>query len=83
MPRIARVTSPGYPHHITQRGNNRESVFFDNDDRGFYKSAAIAAALIALVDGMCMHYMILKPEFDVDEICQSFFESLFNGIKRT
>ncbi|MBN1664868.1 MAG: transposase [Deltaproteobacteria bacterium] len=38
MPRIARVTSPGYPHHITQRGNNREDVFFDDEDRGFYKS---------------------------------------------
>jgi len=38
MPRIARVTSPGYPHHITQRGNNREDVFFDDEDRSFYKS---------------------------------------------
>jgi len=38
MPRIARVTSPGYPHHVTQRGNNREDVFFDDDDRGFYKA---------------------------------------------
>lgn len=38
MPRIARVTSPGYPHHVTQRGNNRENVFYDNEDRGFYKS---------------------------------------------
>ena len=38
MPRIARVTSPGYPHHITQRGNNREAVFFSDEDRSFYKS---------------------------------------------
>ncbi|MCD6487031.1 MAG: transposase [Syntrophobacterales bacterium] len=38
MPRIARVTLPGYPHHVTQRGNNREDVFFDDKDRGFYKS---------------------------------------------
>ncbi len=38
MPRIARVTLPGYPHHVTQRGNNREDVFFDDKDRNFYKS---------------------------------------------
>jgi AcrR family transcriptional regulator len=42
---------------------------------------ALAAALIAFIDGMCMHSMILKPEFDADKICQSFFESLLNGIK--
>ena len=36
MPRIARVTAVGYPHHITQRGNNKSVVFFDDDDRRFY-----------------------------------------------
>ncbi|MEA2101204.1 MAG: transposase [Thermodesulfobacteriota bacterium] len=36
MPRIARVCAIDYPHHITQRGNNREPVFFDNEDREFY-----------------------------------------------
>ncbi len=36
MSRIARVCAVGYPHHITQRGNNREKVFFDDDDRHFY-----------------------------------------------
>ena len=36
MPRIARVCVINYPHHITQRGNNRETVFFDDDDRKFY-----------------------------------------------
>ncbi|HEY3308237.1 MAG TPA: transposase [Desulfuromonadaceae bacterium] len=36
MPRIARAVAIGYPHHITQRGNNRSDVFFDDDDRKFY-----------------------------------------------
>ncbi|MEW6586277.1 MAG: transposase [Nitrospirota bacterium] len=36
MPRIARVCAKGYPHHITQRGNNKEQVFFDDEDRRFY-----------------------------------------------
>jgi putative transposase len=32
MARIARVVAPGYPHHITQRGNRRQPVFFCDDD---------------------------------------------------
>ena len=32
MARIARVIVPGYPHHITQRGNRRQAVFFCDDD---------------------------------------------------
>lgn len=36
MPRIARIIAPGYPHHVTQRGNNRMTVFFDDEDRQTY-----------------------------------------------
>jgi len=36
MPRIARIIAVGYPHHITQRGNNRATVFFDDEDRLTY-----------------------------------------------
>jgi len=36
MPRIARVVAANYPHHITQRGNNRADVFFDDEDRRGY-----------------------------------------------
>lgn len=36
MPRIARVVAVGYPHHITQRGNNKAVVFFDDEDRLYY-----------------------------------------------
>ncbi len=36
MPRVARVVAPGIPHHLTQRGNNRQDVFFTDDDRRFY-----------------------------------------------
>ena len=57
----------------------------DAQNKGLIKmevdSSAIAAVWIALIDGMCLHYMILKPEYNVDEICQSFFVSLLNGIK--
>lgn len=36
MPRIARIVIQGLPHHITQRGNNRQEVFLSPDDRKLY-----------------------------------------------
>lgn len=36
MRRIARPVFAGTPHHITQRGNRREDVFFDEADRVAY-----------------------------------------------
>ena len=36
MPRIARIVVPDCPHHVTQRGNNRQDVFFVDDDRRAY-----------------------------------------------
>ena len=33
MPRIARIVIAGLPHHITQRGNNKQDVFFVDEDR--------------------------------------------------
>jgi putative transposase len=38
MPRIARIVGAGYPHHIIQRGNNRERVFLDKEDYKKYLS---------------------------------------------
>lgn len=36
MPRLARNIFPGIPHHITQRGNRREDIFFSDEDRLIY-----------------------------------------------
>ena len=36
MPRFARAVVPHCPHHITQRGNNRQDVFFVADDYELY-----------------------------------------------
>ena len=27
MARLPRLTLPGYPHHVIQRGNNRQAIF--------------------------------------------------------
>ena len=32
----ARIVLPGEPHHVTQRGNRKENIFFDDSDRIFY-----------------------------------------------
>jgi putative transposase len=36
MSRIARVTVPGFPHHVTQRGNRRMAVFAEPSDYRLY-----------------------------------------------
>jgi len=36
MPRTARIVVPGIPHHVIQRGNRSEVVFFKEEDRRTY-----------------------------------------------
>lgn len=38
MPRTARIVIPDFPYHITQRGNYRQDVFEDDEDRVSYLS---------------------------------------------
>jgi putative transposase len=56
MPRVARIVIPGLPHHVTQRGNNRQDVFFTDDDRRLYlktlKSESLRFGLSIL--GYCL-----------------------------
>ena len=33
MARLPRLTLPGYPHHVIQRGNNRQPIFVSSSDR--------------------------------------------------
>lgn len=47
MPRLGRVVVPGLPHHITQRGNDRQNVFFTPEDRSYY---------LSLLGLQCEHY---------------------------
>ncbi len=36
MPRTARIILPNFPHHVIQRGHNRQMVFADEDDYQYY-----------------------------------------------
>ena len=49
MARIARIIAPDYPHHITQRGNRRQTTFFCEDDYLVY---------LDLMAQWCRHYHV-------------------------
>jgi putative transposase len=36
MARSFRIALPGYPHHVIQRGNNRQAIFLSDEDYRFY-----------------------------------------------
>jgi len=49
MARIARIVVPQYPHHIVQRGNRRQDVFFNDEDYLYY---------IKLLKKSCQQYRV-------------------------
>jgi putative transposase len=67
LPRLRRIVVPGVPHHVTQRGNRREQVFFAPGDFRFYRrllaeSAARARTEIWAYCLMPNHvHLILAP----------------------
>jgi len=69
MPRFARLVGPGLPHHIVQRGNNRQTIFFDDNDRLLYldfleKYCDECACAINAYCLMLNHvHMVLIPEY--------------------
>ena len=58
MARLARLTLPGYLHHIIQRGNNRQPIFVDSEDYGFMLSLLADNAQKYQVD---IHAYVLMP----------------------
>lgn len=44
MAKFARIVIPGCPHHIIQRGNRRQIVFFSNNDKKTYYNLLKRAA---------------------------------------
>jgi putative transposase len=76
MSRLARTVAVGCAHHITQRGNNRQDVFFVDDDRRVYldllKQQADKYALELL--GYCLmsnHIHILATPHDEDSLAKA------------
>jgi putative transposase len=77
MARLPRIVIPGYPHHVTQRGNHRERTFFEDDDYELYKSLLSEAARKAATEVWCYclmpnHvHMIVVPS-DEDGLRKTF-----------
>ena len=67
MARLARAVVPGLPHHVTQRGNRRQTVFFSDDDYEAYRAlvAEHCAAAGVAVWAYCLMpnhvHLILLP----------------------
>jgi putative transposase len=59
--RLPRLTVPGYPHHLIQRGNNREPLFADEQD---YKRMLKYLAEAAERYGVAIHsYVLMSNHF--------------------
>ena len=76
MPRTARVVVAGCAHHVTQRGNNRQDVFFvDVDRQVFLEYLREAAERFALqVEGYCLmtnHVHLLVTPQREDSLAQA------------
>ena len=67
MARLARIVVPGLPHHVTQRGNRREAIFFEDGDHEIYLDLLAEQTLKADVQvwAYCLMpnhvHLILKP----------------------
>ncbi len=80
MTRLARIVIPGVPHHVTQRGNRREPVFFNDDDYRVYISliGRAARASSTQIWAFCLMpnhvHFILVPS-DEDGLRRTFAEA--------
>ncbi|HEY1606005.1 MAG TPA: transposase [Allosphingosinicella sp.] len=57
MARLARIVVPSVPHHVTQRGNRRQEVFFGEADYAAYK--ALVAEACAANDVRCLAWCLM------------------------
>jgi putative transposase len=67
MPRLARVVLPNYPHHVVQRGHNKQRVFAEDADYRYYLDtlATFKAELDIKVYAFCLMtnhvHLIVQP----------------------
>jgi putative transposase len=70
MPRFRRVVVPGFPHHVTDRGNRPSNVFLDDSDRlvflhSLHESAEHYLLSIFSYSLMTNHFhLVCTPEED-------------------
>ena len=77
MARLPRIVVPGHPHHVTQRGNRRNRVFFEEGDYALYIDLLSDAALRAGTEIWCYclmpnHVHLIAVPSDRDGLRQTF-----------
>ncbi len=80
MARMARLVVPGFPHHVTQRGNRRHRVFFSDRDFEYYLGLVAEARCKTGIDilAYCLmpnhvHFVVVPHQ--VDSLVKFFGES--------
>jgi len=80
MSRLARLVIPGYPHHVTQRGNRRAQTFFEDGDYALYESLLHEAAEKSAAEIWCYclmpnHVHIIIVPSDGDGLRRTFADA--------
>ena len=80
MARLLRLVVPGQPHHVTQRGNRRAPVFFEEGDYRLYKDLLSEAAHRAEAEIWCYclmpnHVHLIIVPTDEDGLRRTFADA--------
>ena len=80
MARLPRIVIPGLPHHVTQRGNRRGRVFFEDGDYALYLDLLSEAALKAKTEIWCYclmpnHVHLIAVPSDKDGLRETFADA--------
>ena len=74
MPRTGRIIIPNFPHHVVQRGHNKQAVFASDADFQLYRDdlRTVSAALDVKVYGFCLMtnhvHLLLDPGHQPDNL---------------
>jgi len=80
MARLPRLVLPGYPYHVTQRGNRRQQVFFESADYALYRDLLAEAAQRAGAEiwAYCLmpnHVHVIVVPSDADGLRRTFADA--------
>jgi putative transposase len=80
MARLARIVVPGLAHHVTQRGNRREAIFFEDGDHEIYRDLLAEQTLKAGVEvwAYCLmpnHVQLIPVPADADGLGRAVGET--------
>ena len=80
MARLPRLVIPGFPYHVTQRGNRRQQTFFEDADYALYRdllaqSAERAGAQVWCYCLMPNHVHVIIVPSDPDGLRRTFADT--------